>query len=123
VTHIRATGREARSVDALALDHSGTSLAVVSHGLQLWDVRSEEPKLLRKTSALSVSGTGRAVAWSPTGETLALAGATEVSVFTSALSEIWRTDLEYSCDVAYSPSGDLLALGAWSKGFVIATPV
>jgi WD40 repeat protein len=122
-TRIHATGREARSIDAVALDPSGASLAVSGHGLQLWDVSTDEPELLRKAPVLPVSGTGRAVAWSPSGGILALAGAGETRLFTNALRQIWRTDLEYSCDVAFSPSGDLLALGAWSKGFVIATPV
>jgi WD40 repeat protein len=122
-TRFQATAREARSIHALALDPSGASLAVTGHGLQLWGVSTDEPELLRKAPVLPVSGTGRAVAWSPSGEMLALAGAGETRLFTNALREIWRTDLEYSCDVAFSPSGDLLAFGAWSRGFVIATPV
>jgi WD40 repeat protein len=111
--------------DALALDSSGSLLAVVSDRLQVWSLGTSDgwPQLVGESGRLPVSGTGRAVAWASSDRPLvALSGAGATVVFTSEVREVWRTELEYSSSVSFSPSGELVALGAWSKGFVIATP-
>jgi WD40 repeat protein len=113
--------------NALAIDGSGRLLATVDRigrTLQVWDLGSGAgmPTLVAEVGKLPLVGTGK-VAWSPDGDMLALAGADMTRLFTSDLRELWQTELEYSCSVAFSPSGDLLACGAWSKGFVIANPV
>jgi WD40 repeat protein len=108
--------------DAVAMDPSGTRVAVLDRSLQLWDVEGQ-PTRLGETTELPISGTGWGLAWSPSGETIALAGAGKAHLLTSDFRELWQTDLEYACAAAFAPAGHLLALGAWSKGFVIATPV
>jgi hypothetical protein len=32
----------------------------------------------------------------------------------------WGPGFRYACDVRFSPAGDLLAIGDWSKGAVLA---
>jgi WD40 repeat protein len=119
---------QADTCEALALDAAGQLVArVTSHGkeLSVWALStgSARPELVARASWLPISGTGEAVAWSPSGDLLALAGAGVTRVYTPALHEVGRVEVTYSSSVDFSPSGDLLALGAWSKGFVIPSSV
>ena len=107
----------------VALNPSATLLAIRTwEALQVWDLTRRSPSKLAEQTGLPHGGTGNALAWAADSTQLAFAAAHAVRVFTPDLDLIWTTELQYACHVEYSPAGDLLACGAWSKGFVLARP-
>ncbi len=61
------------------------------------------------------------MSWSPSGDLLAANGPTQAAEFSRELSHEFSEEVEYNCDVAVSPDGKLLAVGAWgSAGIVVA---
>lgn len=71
-----------------------------------------------------VSGTPDVLTWSPDAAYLAHSGDSSGHIYaaTTTLPELHTLPLPYACDVEFSPSSNLLALGAWSDGIVIAWP-
>jgi WD40 repeat protein len=107
-----------------ALAISGDGQRIVTARWQLieaWQIDGNRLELLGEHS-VATSGTGDAVAWSPAGTSIAYAGAGQALVLTPELHVVWRADFRYPSDVAYSPDGDLLAIGDWSSGAVIPPP-
>lgn len=66
-------------------------------------------------------GAGQAVSWSPDGRWVACIEAHQLSVFDAAtLERRARRPVDYACDVAFSPDGRFVAIGAWSNGVLVA---
>lgn len=110
--------------DAIAIDPTATLLAKVGWDrLEVWDLAKSDGRaeVLTRARVEPVSGTGRALAWAPSSDLLGFARSGGTSFLTRDLEVVSQVPLEYACAVAFSPSGHLAALGAWSKGFVIKT--
>jgi WD40 repeat protein len=90
--------------------------------IETWQREGERLEPLATYSVPS-TGTGSALAWNPDGTALAYAGGGQALVLTSDLRLLWVADFRYASDVAFSPSGDLLAVGDWSSGAVVATSI
>ena len=107
-----------------ALSPSGEYVAVRfdagEHIVEMVDARSSET--LATTTAIP-GGTGWRMHWSPEGDYLILIERGGFS-FRSAsdLQEVGWLPSEFASDVAFSPSGQLVALGDWSNGFVAPWP-
>jgi hypothetical protein len=101
------------------LSGAGQVLAMI-HGApptQLSLIDRETGEVLR-TRRINPGGTGDRMAWAPRGE-LAVVEDHEICVYSADLTVLGRYELEYACDVAFSPRGDLVALGSWKSGRVI----
>jgi hypothetical protein len=107
-----------------AFSPDGGCLAVLSvEGTEVVTVFSfpaMEP--LRDRSLHIGSGTGFSIRYSPCGRFLAVVGSDLAAVLDpSTLSTCEEIPVEYGSDVAFSPSGSLMAVGCWSAGEVFET--
>jgi WD40 repeat protein len=68
-----------------------------------------------------ISGTANALSWHPTKDMLAYAASGVVLLLTSEARPLWwGAGFQYGSDVCFSPDRNLLAVGDWSKGAVLA---
>lgn len=105
-----------RFVRHSALSSSETLLAI-NHGappekLSIIDAHTGETV---STTRIDVGGTGGRMAWAPSGE-LAVVERHGVRTYSADLTALGELELEYACDVAFSPTGELVAIGSWSSG-------
>ena len=110
-----------RFVPHSALSASGALLAL-NHGAppeHVSIVDAATGDILGDTR-IDPGGTGGRLAWAPTGE-LAVVDRHRVLILSSRLELLVSVDVEYACDVAFSPMGDLLAIGSWSSGLLLST--
>jgi WD40 repeat protein len=64
-------------------------------------------------------GTGNAISWSPSGDSLGSVQSGKIIIHSSlSLSAIYELPMDYPSDIAFSPSGDLVAFGSWECGSV-----
>ena len=103
-----------------AFSPDGRLLGVAGRSyLLVLDVETGEERVSRALDP-SVS-CSHALAWSPDGTQIACIEGHQVSFFDAAtLARRARHVLDFASDVAFSPDGRLVALGAWSNGVVMA---
>jgi WD40 repeat protein len=104
---------------AIALTDDGRRLAVAAGDVQVWDLDVEPTVLARRAVD---GGTPDALSWSPDGTALAHCENRAAYVYDAELSELVSMPHLYGCDADFSPRGDLVAFGSWSKGIVIPRP-
>ena len=105
-----------------ALSPDGALLAVV-HGAPpdtLSVFRIEDGACVGLVSIQS-GGTGHALSWSKDGRLVASVQDQNIVFFTwPGLAKTHQLALSYPSDVAFSPRGDLLAIGSWQVGWVLS---
>lgn len=108
-----------RFVRHSALSGSGTLLAInhgaPPEGLSIIDADTGETL---ETTQIEVEGTGGRMAWAPGGE-LAVVERHRVRIYAPDLTVLGERELESACDVAFSPDGELVAIGSWTSGVVL----
>jgi hypothetical protein len=110
-----------RFVHDSALSGSGELLAL-HHGappvnLSIVNVSTGE---IACESKIEVGGTGGRMAWASSGE-LAVVERHRVRIYSAELAVLGEYELNYACDVAFSPRGDLVAIGSWESGRLLST--
>src|SRR4051794_2270587 len=90
--------------------------------IETWQVDPENGHWeQRGRCEVPISGSGYALAWHPEAEIVAYAASGVALLLTADAAPIWwAPGFEYGCDATFSRDGDLLAVGDWSKGAVLA---
>jgi len=71
--------------------------------------------------SIQSGGTGHALSWSTDGRLIASVQDQNIVFFTwPGLRKMHELALSYPSDVAFSPSGDILAIGSWQVGWVLS---
>ena len=86
--------------------------------------KSKTKDTYRSTASIDVEyvGSGGHVAVHPAGDLIGYAGSRRAVLLAPNLKR-WEWDglLDYASDVTFAPSGELVAFGGWSNGFVVPT--
>jgi WD40 repeat protein len=106
--HVRGAAAGPGRVLALVNGAPPTRLSIVD---------AETGEVLR-ARGITTGGTPHEMAWGPNG-TLAVVEHHAIGVYSDDLTPLGRYELEYACDVSFSPRGDIVALGSWKSGRVI----
>lgn len=72
------------------------------------------------SSMVETGGTGSALNWSCDGAYLGSVQAHKVTVYSGGLTKIFEYPLPYASHIAFSPLNDLVAIGSWKGGVVMA---
>jgi hypothetical protein len=111
-----------RHLDNACLSPSGERVAVRSQGSELQTLEVRSGRILT-TAQTSPGGTGDALAWSPDERQIVLV---EKGGFSfreaSSLQEVGWLASAYPAAIAFAPRADLIALGDWQAGLVLAWP-
>lgn len=105
-----------------AVTQDGSRIAVfhLEH-LQVYDL-GPAGRAQQTAERRAGGGTPDVLTWSPDGRFIAHSGQGAPHVYSSELTPIWSTRLQYACAAQFSPNGQLLALGSWSKGVCLQWP-
>jgi WD40 repeat protein len=110
-----------KRVAALALSDDACQLAIAADELAIYQRDSTIAEWSRAArNRHDIGGRSGTLSWSPDGRLLAANGLTHATVFARDLSHRFSEEVEYNCDVAFSPNGELLAVGAWGAGLTVA---
>jgi WD40 repeat protein len=124
--NLRELPRKWQTIDSLAFDTSEKFLAVLRHDAAYPKARLETVELssceIRASRNCALGSCGSEVAWSPDGLTLAVVEQDGFHFYAvDTMREVAHEAFQYACHVEFSPDGDWIALGAWSKGVIRST--
>jgi WD40 repeat protein len=123
---LRELPRKWQTVGALTFDPSEKLLAILRHDAAYPKARLEIVELTTceiRASRNGVLGScGSKIAWSPDGLTLAVVEQDRFNFYAvDTMRAVVHEAFQYACHVEFSPDGNWIALGAWSKGVIRST--
>ena len=106
------------TIKAIAVSPDDTRLCVLGYD-SLAVLRLKDKKVV-SSAPHTYGGTQYVAAWAPDGQEIATVEKHSVSFYApETMKRAHTIELQYACDVAYSPDGMLVALGSWSSGMLL----
>ncbi len=107
------------NLNCFQISPDGSQIVVLDNYTQLDIIELASKQILAK-SQLTFGGSGFALDWSSDGKMIATLEEGQVMVLGGqTLARLRTIPIDYPCDVCFSPTNDLLAIGSWQNGLVI----